>query len=333
MRFFLSVMALAIGLAACGGGGGSTPTPGGNPMPVQSPTAYSVLIKFTGGANLASQSLEHQLRYANTIYSEPLSNGSGNNQLPVEVTTAIAPHDAYCCGSSSGAAAVIVSPQPQVTPPISVSASGVNVTTTPLPYASPPPGQTPPPEPPRWLVNNNQTSPGAGSFAATVAAPVNQNDATPIYVIDHTALTCSDSQVSQVADDNIGGMAFINGVATKVTSTAAADLYIEGSFCTYNGFPGSTVTIVAPYGMVQQSSQQTPFATLKPSDWSNAETSIAFTTFESSLTAVTPLDELLLKTQDGHIVKLAIFETNYNSPYQAFTMFGYEEDGFAVDGF
>lgn len=324
-------------LAACSGGGGSTG--GGNPLPTSTPTVtYSVKVKFTGGASLKSP----QARLLSVRIQAHAMNSTGANQLPVELSLPPVTGSQYTGEGTSGVASVVVSPQPTSTPIVAISTSGVAVTTTPLPYASP--GPT---DPPRFTVaEGNINAPATGQLTATVTAPTQMTVNVPIYAIQNGALACGAAQIpgqdSQYhSADNVAGLAFASGQATVVTIKTQADLYFACPNASAVGFNDATLTdatIFAPYGMVQESSLVAPFATLTAAQWSNAQTSITATALQSALTnPTTPNDEWLIQTASGKVVKIAFYSLLINAsgtPQQSTGIyFAWAQAGFSQDGF
>lgn len=341
----LAIFAIAT-LAGCGGGGG-----GVTPQPTQSnppkSTQYSVMVKFAGGATLRTPQSVRRSAGQNTMQGvvlHPLDSSTSTSQLPVEM--AVAPlnngdEEEFDHVADAGTATIVVAPQPSATPSVSLSPSGLALSVQPI--ASPPPGSAGP----QFNVSQSTiTSPASGSLVAAVSGSVNQTVTVPTYVIERTVISCGDNAVygydSQIhPEDQSGAVQFHNGTALTETDTAQADVYFDGPHCTVNGTYNSTeaqATLHFPYGAVYASSVASPFATLSAATWSNSFTSQTYAQLVASATAVTnPGDELLVKTADGHIVKLALTSELGSGAQGNETMvevnYDYEESGFSVDGF
>ena len=343
MKLGVFVAIAAAALAACGGGGGSSG--GGGPVPQPSPThsgggvgQYSVHLMWTGGDALHStQSKGGPVRTHVFDVRRTLTSGVTEPAviLPVNV-----PQNSYfqMDGPSEGDATLVVSPAPSVEPSAAFVASGAPVSTTPVPYPS---GQ--PTGAPRAAVIASPTdlTPGSGTLAVNVGSPVNQNIQAPIYVVGRAHIACSSTPLltqdgrSIMQSDQVGGIAFVGGQANAVSTTGAADFYIDGASCTAVGFVNPNdpnPTFYAPYGAVLLSSTQTPYAQIAPPMWANTFTSITSATLQQEATdPYTPLDELLIQTASGSVVKIAMNAVG-GSPVSEMD-FSFEQDGFAQDGF
>jgi hypothetical protein len=213
------------------------------------------------------------------------------------------------------------------------------LTIAPDPYASPGPTDAP-----RYSVTQSGiTAPSNGTFTATVGAPVNSSDTVPVYILPRANLACGSRQAygndSKIhPSDQVAAIQFVNGVAQATTDLTHADFYMDGPQCTVTGFANSAeseTTFHTPFGGTFASSPTAAFAALTPAAWSNAFMSFTYSSFSRSLIdQYIPTDELLLKTQDGHVVKIAFYGLGMIGVQELITMdFAYQEDGFSVDGF
>lgn len=347
MQRLFTVALVALALTACsGGGGGVTPTP--QPKPTQTPihpTTYTVRIAFHGGDALHSQSLGRSTE----VFIHPFDTTTAG-QSPV-VMSVPNPANSYFANDdvqSQGVASAVVDPAPSAQPDATFNVVGApNVSVNALPVPTP----TGSPVPPQAALQADQ---GAAPVAATLNANVNVagatiTDAVPLFLVSPGHLACGDVPLydrnSQIeSTDQWGGVTITGGVVAQATDINSADLYLDGSWCTQDGFVNQAdtdVTLYAPHGAVLISSTVTSFASLTAAMWSNSFTSITLASLEQQATdPVTPKDELLVQTASGKVVEIALNEIGSGTPPSngvhgtpATLNFSYQQSGYSVNGF
>ena len=344
-------------VAACGGGGSSVITPvHTNPPVVASPTpkatstptavAYSIKIRLVSGGTSEGTSARTRFKSnSHVTFFHVLNTGTHvlddptvNSEVPIEVAALPSPESALAqSGGDQGIAEVDVAPNPSAAPTISAIATGAPLTESPSTT-----------NPNQFLIASGSSVPATDAFTADLTGSVTGSASIAIYQISQTLLACGNMQVPGTAGpgtsggpqpyDQISALTFANGVATSV-STTSADVYFDGPNCTAVGFTNSSeteATLHFPYGATLVSSANTPFSELTASQYTNSFTSLTYTQFITDLTSSspTPLNEILLQTASGSVVKIAPFR-GYDSGNQDLVdlEFGYAQAGFSVDGF
>ena len=334
--FVVALAAVAAFLVACGGGGSSSSSGGGMP-PTPAPVAYQAQIVFSGPmagsqSGVGTLSVGREIQSMNRM---PLAAGT-----PAPIMVLSAPNVEGGAGSSyGGTIQVYASPEPATPPAVTLSVTNPNAVITATP--TPAPGQTPFPEPSGVVavadVNGvvSATAQTAGTAKASLASPVFASASAQVYSYGVIEVNCigsinPDTGLYQPQYPGDSGGWQWNGTAWVADNNpATSDIYVTAPSPGCQGaFVSSAPTLHAPYGATNIS-DDTDFAGISASQWTNAWTSIPASTLmtpniDGSLNAI-----ILFKTQSGAIAKL--FPNAISS--QGDIAGAIEVSGDSIDGF
>ena len=333
-RFLLSLSALAA-LAACGGGSSSS-----NPIapPTTAPVAYQAQIVFKGplAGSQSGVSTLSGYRDVQSMNQRGILSNVGPTPVPIMVLSPNAPGTVFGSpqGAYGGTVEAVVSPEPSASPQVAFSSTNANAALSPAP--TPAPGATPFNYGPGVVAVADVTggsvvnAQSAGTATATIASPVNAAPTTQVYAYQAIEVNC----LLQFPGD-AAGFSWNGSTWSPETTIAASDVYntdaSSGCAAPFDSGSGTTAMIHFPYGAVAIS-DDTPFASLTASQWSNAFTAIDCAT----LTAPNPdgsIDaEILFKTANGSIAKIFPNSVGGNS-IQCSLAGAIEVSGDSVDGF